>query len=82
VEQEDFGRKVGGLGGQEVGGAFVAPRAILASGIVPELIGGGFGEEICFGGKDLSIEEFGFDGVVDTFDIGISPTFDTGRGFR
>jgi hypothetical protein len=56
---------------QEVGGAFVAPGTILASGIVPELVGGGFGEEIGFGGKDLSIEEFGFDGVMHTFNIGI-----------
>lgn len=71
MEQEYFGRDVWRFESQEVGGALVAPRAILASGIVPELVGGGFGKEISFGGKDLSIEEFGFDGVMDTFNIGV-----------
>ena len=71
VEQEDFGREVGRFEGEEVGGALVVPGTVLASGVVPELVGGGFGEEISFRGKDLGIEEFGFDGVMDAFDIGI-----------
>jgi hypothetical protein len=56
---------------REVGGALVVMGTVLASGIVPELVGGGFGEEISFRGKDLGIEQFGFDGVMHTFDIGI-----------
>ena len=70
MEQEYSGREIRGFDGQQVGRAFVAARTVLAGGVVPELIGG-LGKEICFGGKNLSIEEFGFDGVVDTFDIGI-----------
>ena len=56
---------------QEVGRALVAAGTVFTSGVVPELVSGGFGEEISFGGKDLSIEEFGLDGVMHTFDIGI-----------
>ena len=63
---------MGSFESEEIGGAFVMARAVLASGVVPELIRGRLGEEVGFGGEDLSIEEFGFDGVVDTFDIGIS----------
>ena len=44
---------------------------MFASGIVAELIGCGLGEEVRAGRKDLSIEQFGFAGVVDTFDVGI-----------
>ena len=62
---------MGSFTSEEVGGAFVTARTVLASGIVPELIGGGLSEEVGFGGEDLNIEEFGFDGVVNTFDIGI-----------
>ena len=56
VEQEYFGRDEWRFESQEVGGALVAPGTNLARGIVPELVGGGFGEEISFGGKDLGIE--------------------------
>jgi len=71
MEQEYFGGKFGGFDRQEVGGTFVTARTVFASGVVPELIRGGLGEEVRFGRKDLGIEQLGFDGVVDTFDIGI-----------
>jgi hypothetical protein len=71
VEQEYFGRDGGGFKGQKVCGALIATGGVLASGVVPELIGGGLSEEVGFGGEDLSIEQFGFDGIVNTFDIGI-----------
>lgn len=35
------------------------------------MVGGNFGEEVRFGGEDLSVKEFGFDGAVNAFDIGI-----------
>jgi len=69
-----------GFEGEQVGGALVAARTIFAGGIVPELIGGGFGKEISFGGKDLGIEEFHFDGVVNAFDVGIG--VGAGRGIE
>ena len=71
VEQEYFGGYLGSFESEEVGGAFVTARAVLASGVVPELVRGSLGEEVGVGGEDLSIEQFGFDGVVNTFDIGI-----------
>ena len=71
VEQEDSGRDFWSFEGQEVSGAFVAVGTVFAGGVVPELVGGGFGEEVGFRRKDLGIEQFGFDGVVDAFDVGI-----------
>jgi hypothetical protein len=71
VEQEYCGRYLGSFESEEIGGALVAARANFASGVVPELIGGRLSEEVRFGGEDLSIEELGFNGVVNTFDIGI-----------
>ena len=71
MEQEYFGGEVWRFECQEVGGALIASGTVLASGIVPELVGGGFGEEVSFGGKDVGIEQFGFDGVMHTFDIGV-----------
>ncbi len=56
VEQEYFGGDFGGFQGQQIDGAFIPTRTIFAGGIVPELVGGGFGEEVGFGGKDLGIE--------------------------
>jgi hypothetical protein len=67
----DCGRYLGSFESEEIGAAFIPARAILASGVVPELIGCRLSEEIGFGGEDLSIEEFGFDGIVNTFDIGV-----------
>ena len=60
-----------GFESEQIGWAFVTTGTIFARGIVPELVGGRFGQEVAFRRKDLSIEEFGFDGVVDAFDIGI-----------
>jgi len=71
VEQEYCGRYLGSFESEEIGGAFITARAVLASGVVPELIGCRLSEEVGFGGEDLSIEEFGFDGMVNTFDIGV-----------
>ena len=71
MEQEYSGRDFGSFEGEQVGGAFVAARAVFAGSVVPELIGDGLGEEIGFGRKNLSIKEFGFDGIVDAFDVGI-----------
>jgi hypothetical protein len=71
VEQEYCGRYLGSFESEEIGGAFITARAVLASGVVPELIGCRLSEEVGFGGEDLSIEEFGFDGIVNTFDIGV-----------
>ena len=71
MEQEYSGGDFGSFEGEQVGGAFVAARAVFAGSVVPELIGDGLGEEIGFGRKNLSIKEFGFDGIVDAFDVGI-----------
>jgi hypothetical protein len=71
VEQEYSGGDGGGLSGQKICGVFVSTRAVFSGGVVPELVGGSFGEEVGFGGKDLGIEVFGFNGVVDAFDIGV-----------
>ena len=62
---------MGSFEGQEVCGTFVTAGTVFSGGVVPELISGGLSEEVGFGGKDLGIEQFGFDGVVDAFDIGI-----------
>ena len=56
---------------QQVGGAFVSAGTVFAGGVVPELVGGSFGEEIRFGREDLGIEQFGFDGVVNALDVGV-----------
>ena len=63
--------------GEQIGRAFVTAGTVFARGIVPELVSGRFSKEVGFGRKDLSIEQFGFDGVVDAFDIGIG--IGTGR---
>jgi len=57
--------------GEQIGGTFVTPRTVFTRGIVTELVGGGFSQEVGFGGKDLGIEQFGFDGGVNTFDVGV-----------
>ena len=62
---------MGSFAGEKVGRTLVTARTIFARGVVPELISRGLGEEVSLGGKDLSIEQLGFDGVMDTFDIGI-----------
>ena len=72
MEQEYFGREGGGFRGQQICGTFIAPRAVFAGGVVPELVGSDFGEEVGFGRKDLGVEQFGFNGVMDAFDIGVS----------
>lgn len=71
VEQEDFWGERWGFCGQEMGRAFIAARAPFSGGVVPELVGGGFGEEVGATVEGLSVVEFGFDGVVDAFDIGV-----------
>ena len=71
VEQEYSWGDSGGFSGEKICGMFVATRAVFAGGVVPELVGGDLGEEVGFGGKDLGIEEFGFNGIVDAFDIGV-----------
>ena len=71
VEQEDCGGNFRSFEGQQVSGAFISARTIFTGGVVPELVGGGFGEEIGLGREDLSLEQFGFDGVVNAFDVGV-----------
>ena len=78
MEQEYFRRKFWGFDRQEVGGTFVTARTVFASGVVPKLIRGSLGKEVPFGRKDLGIEQFGFDGVMNAFDVGIG--IGTGRG--
>ena len=80
VEQEDCGGIFGGLEGQQVGGAFISARAVFAGGVVPELVDGGFSEEIGFRREGLSLEHFGFDGVVNAFDVGVG--IGAGRGIK
>jgi len=80
VEQEDCGGNLGGFDGQQVSGAFISARTIFAGGVVPELVGGGFSEEIGFGREDLSLEQFGFDGVVNAFNVGVG--IGAGRGIE
>ena len=80
MEQEDCGGNFRSLDGQQVGGAFISARTVFTGGVVPELIGGGFGEEISFGREDLSIEQFGFDRVVNAFDVGVG--VGAGRGIE
>ena len=71
VEQEDSGRDFGALRARRSAG-LLAAGTVFAGGVVPELVGGGFGEEVGFRRKDLGIEQFGFDGVVDALkNIGI-----------
>ena len=57
--------------GEQIGGTFVTPRTVFTRGVVPELVGGGFGQEVGFGGKDLGIEQFRFDGGMNAFDVGV-----------
>ena len=54
---------------QQIGGAFIAARAIFTRSVVAELIGGGSSKEVGFRSKDLGVEQFGFDGGVDAFHI-------------
>jgi len=65
---------------EQIGWAFITARTVFARGVVPELIGGGFGEEIGSGGKDLSVEQFSFDCVVNTFDVRVG--VGAGRGIE
>lgn len=71
---------MGSFEGQQVGWAFKTARTVFACGVVPELVGRGFGQEIGFGRKDLGIEQFSFDGVVNTFDIRVG--VGAGRGIE
>ena len=71
---------MGSLDGQQIGWALIAARTVFAGGVVPELVGGGFGKEVGFGGKDLGVEQFGFHGIVNAFDIGIG--VGAGRGIE
>src|SRR5208283_1562797 len=80
VEQEDCGGDLRSFECQQVGGAFVSAGTVFAGGVVPELVGSGFGEEIGFGREDLSLEQFGFDGVVNAFDVGVG--VGAGRGIE
>ena len=80
VEQEDCGGNIRSFEGQQVSGAFISARTIFTGGVVPELVGGGFGEEIGLGREDLSLEQFGFDGVVNAFDVGVG--VGAGRGIE
>ena len=80
MEQEYCGGYFRSFEGQQVSGAFISARTIFAGGVVPELVGGGFGEEIGFGREDLSLEQFGFDGVVNAFDVGVG--VGAGRGIE
>ena len=80
MEQEDCGGNFRSFEGQQVSGAFISARTIFTGGVVPELVGGGFGEEIGFGRQDLSLEQFGFDGVVNAFDVGVG--VGAGRGIE
>ncbi len=66
--------------GEQIGWAFIAARTVLARGVIPELVGGSFGEEIGFGRKDLGIEQFRFDGVVNTFNVRVG--VGAGRGIE
>ena len=55
------------------------PREVfLRAASQPKLVSGRFGKEVGFGGKDLCIEQFGFDGVVNAFDVGVG--VGAGRG--
>ena len=80
VEQGDCGGDLRRFDGQQVGRAFISARTVFTGGVVPELVGGGFGEEIGFGREDLSLEQFGFDGVVNAFDVGVG--VGAGRGIE
>lgn len=62
---------MGSFDGQQIGWAFISARTVFAGGVVPELVGSGFGKEIGFGGEDLSVKQFGFDSVVNAFDVGV-----------
>ena|SRR6267142_156509 len=59
------------FGGQEIGRALIAARAVFAGDVVPELVSSTFGEEVGSRVKTLSVVKLGFDGVMDTFDIGV-----------
>lgn len=47
---------------------------------MPELVGGGFGKAVGSGREDRSLEQFGFDGVVNAFDVGVG--VGAGRGIE
>lgn len=71
VEQEYFGREMRSFEGEQIGWVFITARTVFAGGVVPELVGSGFGQEVGFGRKDLGVKQFGFDGGMNTFDIGV-----------
>ena len=71
MKQENSWGDVRGFEDEQISGGFISARAVFAGGIVPELVGGNFAEEIICGSKDLGIEELGFDGVVDAFAVGV-----------
>ena len=61
----------------------VSARAVLSGEVVEELVGGDLCEEVVSRGEAFDIEEVGFDGSVNGFDIGIcvaAPRRDVGVG--